>query len=76
MGDDPSKSVVNPVGETWEVENLYVADTSVLPTATGVPPMVCKKKLDFFLKGNLLIFILYYTDSNNECIILHFKMYS
>ncbi|CAG8784434.1 7286_t:CDS:2, partial [Acaulospora morrowiae] len=39
MGDDPSKSVVKPTGETWEVKNLYVADSSVLPTATGVDPM-------------------------------------
>jgi long-chain-alcohol oxidase len=45
MGDDPSKSVVNPVGETWEVENLYVADSSVFPTAIGVPSMVCKKSI-------------------------------
>jgi choline dehydrogenase-like flavoprotein len=44
MGDDPNKSVVNPAGETWEVENLYVADSSILPTATGVPSMVCKIK--------------------------------
>lgn len=40
MGVSPKTSVVKPTGETWEVKNLYVADASVLPTATGVNPMV------------------------------------
>ncbi|KAK4557380.1 hypothetical protein RGQ29_007223 [Quercus rubra] len=40
MGVDPKKSVVNQMGETWEVEGLFVADTSVFPTALGVNPMV------------------------------------
>ncbi|KAG2680068.1 hypothetical protein I3843_11G081000 [Carya illinoinensis] len=40
MGVDPKKSVVNQMGETWEVEGLFIADTSVFPTALGVNPMV------------------------------------
>ncbi|KHN11789.1 Long-chain-alcohol oxidase FAO4A [Glycine soja] len=40
MGSNPKQSVVNPTGETWEVEGLYVADASVFPTALGVNPMV------------------------------------
>ncbi|XP_034702017.1 long-chain-alcohol oxidase FAO4A [Vitis riparia] len=40
MGVDPRSSAVNQMGETWEVEGLYVADTSVFPTALGVNPMV------------------------------------
>ncbi|KAL5807590.1 hypothetical protein ACOSQ4_030323 [Xanthoceras sorbifolium] len=40
MGIDPKTSVVNQMGETWEVEGLYLADTSVFPTALGVNPMV------------------------------------
>lgn len=31
---------MKPTGETWEVKNLYVADASVFPTASGVNPMV------------------------------------
>ena len=31
---------VNPIGETFEVKNLFVADASVLPTAAGVNPML------------------------------------
>ncbi|XP_014521258.1 long-chain-alcohol oxidase FAO4A [Vigna radiata var. radiata] len=40
MGSNPKQSVVNQTGETWEMEGLYVADTSVFPTALGVNPMV------------------------------------
>ena len=40
MGVDPKSSAVNQMGETWEIEGLYVADTSVFPTALGVNPMV------------------------------------
>ncbi|PIN12553.1 Glucose dehydrogenase/choline dehydrogenase/mandelonitrile lyase (GMC oxidoreductase family) [Handroanthus impetiginosus] len=40
MGIDPKGSVVNEKGETWEVERLFVADSSVFPTALGVNPMV------------------------------------
>ncbi|CAN1306349.1 Long-chain-alcohol oxidase FAO4A [Linum perenne] len=40
MGIDPAVSAVKENGETWEVEGLYVADTSVFPTALGVNPMV------------------------------------
>ncbi|XP_039121518.1 LOW QUALITY PROTEIN: long-chain-alcohol oxidase FAO4A-like [Dioscorea cayenensis subsp. rotundata] len=40
MGVRPETSAVDPKGETWEVQGLYVADTSVFPTALGVNPMV------------------------------------
>lgn len=40
MGVDSKTSVVNSRGETWEIEGLYVADSSVFPTALGVNPMV------------------------------------
>ncbi|TKY58441.1 Long-chain-alcohol oxidase FAO4A [Spatholobus suberectus] len=40
MGTNPKESVVNQMGETWEVEGLYLADTSVFPSALGVNPMV------------------------------------
>ncbi|XP_052209805.1 long-chain-alcohol oxidase FAO4A-like [Diospyros lotus] len=40
MGIDPKCSAVNQMGETWEVEGLFVADSSVFPTALGVNPMV------------------------------------
>ncbi|KAI8985871.1 hypothetical protein BDB01DRAFT_896260 [Pilobolus umbonatus] len=40
MGISPKLSVTKPTGETWEVKDLYVGDASLLPTATGVNPMV------------------------------------
>ena len=38
MGADPQTSVVNPRLRHHEVENLYIVDGSVLPTALGVNP--------------------------------------
>jgi len=40
MGISPERSVVNPDGRTWDVEDLYVADGSILPTSLGVNPQV------------------------------------
>lgn len=40
MGPDPKGSVVDPRGQVWGVKGLYVADSSVFPTATGVNPMI------------------------------------
>jgi choline dehydrogenase-like flavoprotein len=38
MGDDPSESVVNRFGRAHDVPNLYIADSSVFPTAGAVNP--------------------------------------
>jgi choline dehydrogenase-like flavoprotein len=35
-----ARGAINPEGESFEVRNLYVADASALPTATGVNPML------------------------------------
>ena len=40
MGADPHHSVVRSSGETWEVENLFICDASVLPTSLGVNPQL------------------------------------
>ncbi|GJJ72308.1 long-chain-alcohol oxidase [Entomortierella parvispora] len=40
MGSNPKTSAVKPTGETWEVKDLYVADASTFPTASGVNPML------------------------------------
>lgn len=34
------RGAVRPDGATWEIDNIYVADGSVFPTACGVNPMV------------------------------------
>ncbi|KAL4396395.1 hypothetical protein HN51_000932 [Arachis hypogaea] len=54
MGNDPKGSVVNQMGETWEVEGLYVADTSVFPTALGVNPMVTVQAIAYCTAQSLL----------------------
>ncbi|MBC7248263.1 MAG: GMC family oxidoreductase [Actinobacteria bacterium] len=40
MGGDPEWSVVRHTCETWDVENLYVCDGSVLPSSPGVNPQL------------------------------------
>ncbi|KAI8721550.1 Long-chain-alcohol oxidase [Fusarium sp. LHS14.1] len=40
MSAKESEGVVNDFGKVWGCEGLYVADASVLPSASGVNPMV------------------------------------
>lgn len=40
IGGDSQTGAIDPSGETYEVRNLFVADGSALPTASGVNPMV------------------------------------
>ncbi|XP_058777602.1 long-chain-alcohol oxidase FAO4A-like [Vicia villosa] len=54
MGSDPTQSVVKQTGETWEMEGLYVADTSVFPTALGVNPMVTVQSIAYCTAQSVL----------------------
>jgi choline dehydrogenase-like flavoprotein len=38
MGEDPERSVVDADHRTWEVENLFIADGSVMPTQGSANP--------------------------------------
>jgi choline dehydrogenase-like flavoprotein len=40
MGGLRGHSVVDPRGQSWDVRNLFVADASLFPTASGVNPMI------------------------------------
>ena len=40
MGVDPSSSAIGPDNQSHEVRNLFVADASTFPTASGVNPML------------------------------------
>lgn len=40
MGGSADTSAVDPDGQAWDVQGLYVADGSCFPTASGVNPMI------------------------------------
>lgn len=40
MGTNPSTSAIDAGNESHEVRNLFVADASAFPTASGVNPML------------------------------------
>ncbi len=40
MGGERAYSVVDHTGQSWETPNLFVADASTFPTASGVNPMI------------------------------------
>jgi choline dehydrogenase-like flavoprotein len=40
MGGSPQTSACGPQGETWDVQNLVIADASCFPSASGVNPMI------------------------------------
>ncbi|OBZ84131.1 Long-chain-alcohol oxidase FAO2 [Choanephora cucurbitarum] len=54
MGVSPKTSVVKPTGETWEVKDLYVADASVFPTASGVNPMVTTETIALHIADGIV----------------------
>ncbi|XP_022976709.1 long-chain-alcohol oxidase FAO4A [Cucurbita maxima] len=54
MGIGAKDSVVNQRGETWEVEGLFVADSSVFPTALGVNPMVTVQAIAYCTAQSVL----------------------
>jgi choline dehydrogenase-like flavoprotein len=53
MGGSRSFSAIDPTGKSWEVENLYVADASVFPTAIGVNPMITIMALAHHIAQNV-----------------------
>ncbi|KAI9273076.1 hypothetical protein BDA99DRAFT_499962 [Phascolomyces articulosus] len=54
MGNSPDTSATKPTGETWEVNNLYVADASLFPTASGVNPMVTTEAIAIHVAANVV----------------------
>jgi choline dehydrogenase-like flavoprotein len=38
IGPDPSRSVVNPDGKLWDIDNILVTDASILPSSIGKNP--------------------------------------
>ena len=40
IGGSAAQGALSPEGESYDVQNLFVADGSALPTSTGVNPMI------------------------------------
>ncbi len=55
IGGDSTTGALDPTGQTYEVRNLYVADGSVLPTASGVNPMISIMATAHFLAQGMKI---------------------
>jgi choline dehydrogenase-like flavoprotein len=53
MSASPRLGAVAPNGETFEVKGLYVADGSVLPTASGVNPMLTIMSTAYLIAGHI-----------------------
>jgi GMC oxidoreductase len=53
MTSSPSTGAVDPNGETWECDDLFVMDTSLFPTASGSNPMVTVLTLSYLLSTRL-----------------------
>lgn len=52
MGISEHTSVVSPQGQVWGTQNLYVADASVFPSASGVNPMITNMAIsDWISRG-------------------------
>lgn len=40
MGEDPARHVVDSSGAAWELDDLYVCDTGIIPTTPAANPML------------------------------------
>mmetsp|Transcript_16517 Transcript_16517/g.20121 ORF Transcript_16517/g.20121 Transcript_16517/m.20121 type:complete len:109 (+) Transcript_16517:1682-2008(+) len=54
MGTNPRTSVVDDRGQSWEMPSLYIADTSLFPTASGVNPMLTCLALASIVADNII----------------------
>jgi choline dehydrogenase-like flavoprotein len=54
MGNKKNSSVVNKFGQTHDLENLYIVDSSVFPTSAAVNPISTSQALSLYITDNLL----------------------
>ncbi|CAL5227030.1 g9925 [Coccomyxa viridis] len=53
MGVARQASAVDANGEAWDVQNLFVADAALMPTSTGVNPMITVEATVWMLMARL-----------------------
>ena len=53
MSSSPKTGAVDPNGELWECDDLFVMDASVFPTASGSNPMVTVVSVSYMLSQRL-----------------------
>jgi choline dehydrogenase-like flavoprotein len=53
MSTSPLAGVVDPNGEAWECDDLFIMDASVFPTASGSNPMVTVLTITYMLSSRL-----------------------
>ncbi|KAF2665538.1 long-chain fatty alcohol dehydrogenase [Microthyrium microscopicum] len=54
MGASPKKGALDMYGRTWEADNLYVADASTFPSASGVNPMITNMAISEWVARNIV----------------------
>jgi choline dehydrogenase-like flavoprotein len=54
MGATAKKGAIDHFGRIWEADNLYVADASTFPSASGVNPMVTNMAISEWIGRNLV----------------------
>ena len=54
LGGDHRRDVVDSRGRSWDVDGLYVADSSILPTSLGVNPCYTVFALGRYIAGGIV----------------------
>lgn len=54
MGSDPNKSVVNQYGESHDIKNLFVVDSSNFVTSGGVNPVSTMQAITLFICNHIV----------------------
>ena len=54
LGGAPRRDVVDSRGRSWDVDGLYVADSSILPTSLGVNPCYTVYALGRYIAGKIV----------------------